>query len=101
MRGNYWSKDQQEAYDKIHHNRFSHTEIKRAKEGTQFASNRYDRDDAYILDRLSPDTIDYHMNRPGFEDRNFEIILTIMYYHFPDEDFQWLIDYNEQYKKLL
>jgi hypothetical protein len=101
MRGNYWSKDQQEAYDKIHHNRFSHTEIKRAKEGTQFASNRYDRDDAYILDRLSPDTIDYHMNRSGFEDRNFEIILTIMYYHFPDEDFQWLIDYNEQYKKLL
>jgi len=101
MRGNYWSKDQQEAYDKIHHNRFSHTEIKRAKEGTQFASHRYDRDDAYILDRLSPDTIDYHMNRPGFDDRNFEIILTIMKYHFPDEDFQWLIDFNEQYKKLL
>lgn len=101
MRGNYWSKDQQEANRVIVESPFDNINVNRAKEGTQFASHRYDRDDAYILDRLSPDTIDYHMNRPGFDDRNFEIILTIMKYHFPDEDFQWLIDYNEQYKKLL
>ena len=101
MRGNYWSKDQQEANRAIVESQFDNINVNRAKEGTQFASHRYDRDDAYILDRLSPDTIDYHMNRPGFEEKNFEIILTILKYHFPNEDFQWLIDYNNDYKKLL
>jgi len=101
MRGNYWSKDQQEANRAIVESQFDNINVNRAKEGTQFASHRYDRDDAYILDRLSPDTIDYHMNRPGFEEKNFEIILTILKYHYPDENFDWLISYNEEYKKLL
>lgn len=99
MKGNYWGKDQEELFYKISkHKRF---EIKRAREGTQFSSHRYDRDDAFILDRLSLDTIDYHLNRPGYEDQNFDIILRIMKWHFPHEDFTWLINYNEQYKKLL
>ena len=84
MRGNLWSRDQEIAYDKIT-NRFSHTAIKRARPGTQFAENRYDRDDAFILDRLSPDTIDFHMPRPGYEPQNFEIIMKILKYHYPND----------------
>jgi hypothetical protein len=100
MRGNYWAKDQEELADKV----FATKDwflVPRAKPGTQFADKRYDRDDAYILDRLSPDTIDYHMNRPGYEDGNFSVILQVLQYHYPNENFQWLIDYNEEYKKLL
>lgn len=99
FRGNYWCKDQEEAYNKI--SKVSRIEKVRAKEGTQFSTKRYDRDDAYILDRLSLDTIDFHMNRPGYEDKNFQIILTILQYHYPQEDFGWLVSYNEEYKKLL
>jgi hypothetical protein len=100
FRGNYWGKDQEEAYNKIYLTQELNT-IPRARPGTQFASNRYDRDDAYILDRLSPDTIDFHMNRPGYEEKNFEIILTVLKYHYPNENFQWLINYTNEYKKLL
>ena len=100
FRGNYWGKDQEEAYNKINLSQ-AISYVPRSNGQNQWATKRYDRDDAYILDRLSPDTIDYHMNRPGFEDGNFQIILTIMKYHFPNEDFQWLIDYNNEYKKLL
>ena len=99
FRGNYWCKDQDEAHNRI--SKVTRLEISRAREGTQFASKRYDRDDAYILDRLSPDTIDFHLLRPGYEDKNFQIILTILQYHYPQEDFGWLIAYNEEYKKLL
>lgn len=101
-RGNFWGKDQEEAYNNILGDNSRHaTLMPRAREGTQFASNRYDRDDSFILDRLSPDTIDFHMNRPGYEEKNFEIILTILKYHYPDENFQWLIDYTNAYKELL
>lgn len=101
FRGNYWGKDQETAYNNIATDQIV-WHFNRAREGTQFASKRYDRDDAYILDRLSPsDTIDFHMNRPGYEDRNFEIILTILKYHYPLENFDWLISYTEQYKRLL
>ena len=102
FRGNQWSLDQgliykllkeSETVDYIQHNR--------AKEGTQFSTRRYDRDDSYILDRLSPDTIDYHMNRPGYEEKNFQIILTILKYHYPQEDFSWLVNYTNEYRKLV
>jgi len=99
FRGNYWCKDQEEAYNKIP--KVIRIEKVRAKEGTQFATLRYDRDDSFILDRLNPDTIDFHMNRPGYEDKNFQIILTILQYHYPQEDFGWLIDYTNEYRKLI
>lgn len=98
FRGNYWGKDQQTLWENTKENT---TLINRARPGTQFANSRYDRDDAYILERLNPDTIDYHMNRPGYEPQNFEIILTILKYHYPNDDFTWLVDYTNEYKKLL
>ena len=98
-RGCRWSVDQEQSFLNI--SKTVPYLIKRAREGTQFASKRYDRDDSFILDRLNPDTIDYHMNRPGYEPANFDIILQILSYHYPAEDFTWLINYTNEYKKLL
>lgn len=100
FRGNFWGKDQETAFQLLK-DAGTKALLNRAREGTQFASKRYDRDDAYILDRLNPDTIDFHMNRPGYEEKNFEIILTILKYHYPDENFDWLVKYTEEYRKLL
>lgn len=99
MRGNYWGADQEKLYNMA--SRSMPILTPRSNGQNQFAQNRYDRDDQFILDRLSPDTIDFHMNRPGYEEKNFEIILTILKYHYPDESFQWLIDYTNAYKQLL
>jgi len=60
-----------------------------------------DRDDAYILERLSPDIVDYHANRPGYEPHNFQTIMAILNYYFPHEDLSWIESYNEKFKQLL
>lgn len=98
FRGNYWGKDQETLYKQTVGEAVC---IDRARPGTQFASNRYDRDDAYLLERLSPDAIDFHMPRPGYEENNFDIILKVLKYHYPNENFQWLIEYQKQYLKLV
>lgn len=100
MRGDYWSKDQEEAYNRIVCD-IRPIEVPRARLGTQFASDRLDRDDAFLLDRLSPDILDYHMPRPGYEEINFNQILTVLKYFYPSDDFQWLIDYKNAYASLL
>lgn len=104
FRGNYWAKDQEEAYDKIMGQPWpgGHAHLlPRAIPGTQFASNRLDRDDAFLLERLNPDIIDYHMPRPGYEENNFNQILTVLKYFYPNDDFQWLETYKNEYIKLL
>lgn len=98
FRGNYWGKDQETLFNEI---REIAVLVNRARPGTQFASNRYDRDDTFVLQRLNPDTIDYHLPRPGYEENNFNQILTVLKYHYPNEDFQWLMNYREQYFKLI
>ena len=96
-----WSVDQEQLRIKIFNSNGSINLLTRSNGQNQFAQNRYDRDDQFILDRLSPDTIDFHMNRPGYEEKNFEIILTILKYHYPQDDFEWLKKYTEEYNKLL
>lgn len=100
IRGNYWAKDQETAYQKIsqHNNIHLHG---RAHPGTQFSTRRLDRDDHYILDRLSPDIVDFHMPRPGYDHKNFDIIMKCLRYFYPNDDFGWLETYTEQYRKLL
>lgn len=98
-RGNRWAKDQELAHDCI--SKVNHSLVPRAREGTQWAKNRLDRDDSYILDRLNLDNEDYHLNRPGYEDANFEIILKILQYHYPNDNFDWLVEYNLKYRELL
>ena len=102
MRGNFWAKDQETLYNLIQENdEVDYRLHNRAKPGTQFATQRLDRDDSFILDRLSPDIWDYHMNRPGYEPQNFEKIMAILSYYFPHEDLSWIDEYNEKFKQLL
>lgn len=101
FRGNFWSKDQEEAYNKISKSTLSKQFHNRAREGTQFASRRLDRDDAYLLERLNPNIIDFHLPRPGYEENNFNQILTVLKYFYPTDSFDWLKQYREQYISLL
>lgn len=101
MKGNLWSRDQETAFNKIRTADTIVRKSERAKPGTQFATHRLDRDDSFILDRLSPDIIDFHMNRPGYENENFNTILTVLKYFYPNDNFDWLIDFRNEYIKLL
>lgn len=100
FRGNYWGKDQETAFQ-ILQDSGTKVLLDRAREGTQFASKRIDRDDSYWVDRLTPDIIDAHLWRPGYTDENFPKILHLLKYFYPQDDFTWLVNYTEQYKSLL
>lgn len=101
FRGNYWSRDQEELFNRLNDSDVWVNKAPRARPGTQFASNRLDRDDSFLLDRLNPDIIDYHMPRPGFEESNFNQILTVLKYFYPSDNFDWLVNYKNEYLKLL
>lgn len=102
FRGDFWGRDQETAWKLINTNdKVDYRLFNRAKPGTQFATNRLDRDDSFILERLSPDIVDYHANRPGYEPHNFSVIMSILDYYFPHEDLSWIEEYNEKYKQLL
>lgn len=98
FRGNYWGKDQQTLWENI---KGKATLFTRARPNTQFASRRVDREDinwrAYVNDEL----VDAHLWRPGYEEGNFANILELLQMKYPNDNFDWLISYNEQYKALL
>lgn len=99
FRGNRWSADQEKAF--LHISKTDRFEMPRTNGSSPFSTHRLDRDDSYLLERLNLDIIDYHMPRPGYETKNFEQILTVLKYFYPNEDFQWLIDYRREYLKLM
>ena len=101
FRGNYWGKDQEEAYNKILGGSGHSTQIPRARPGTQFASNRVDRDDINWRAYVNDDLVDAHLWRPGYTEENFANIMELLTMKYPNEDFTWLRTYNEQYKQLL
>lgn len=107
MRSDYWAKDQEEAWERIYGKYRDENKPYKVGYGlrtngqNQFATKRLDRDDAFLLERLSQDIIDFHMPRPGFEENAFSQIMTVLKYFYPDCDFQWLIDYRNEYIKLL
>lgn len=97
FRGNYWGADQEQAYLKIKDNVFG---VHRARRGTQFAMNRVDRDDINWRSYLGPDLIDAHLWRPGYTEENFANILELLQTQYPEDNFQWMIDYRNEYIKL-
>lgn len=99
FRGNFWSKDQEELFNNV--SKTNPILIDRARPGTQFARNRIDRDDAYFMERLSPDIIDYHCHRPGYLDENFEKIMAVIKYFYPHDDISWMHEYQRRFKELL
>lgn len=98
MRGNYWGKDQQTLWENTND---IATLIPRARPGTQFASNRVDREDINWRSYVNDELVDAHLWRPGYEENNFNNIMELLTMKFPDEDFTWLLEYNSAYKKLL
>lgn len=99
MRSDYWGKDQETAYNEI-----SPTDtmlIPRAREGTQFATHRIDRDDSYFMDRLNLDVVDYHCHRPGYTAENAQKIVDVLTYMYPLDDHSWILEYARKYRELL
>lgn len=99
MRGNLWSRDQELLHNYIGPTSF-HSQ-QRARSGTQFATNRVDRDDINWRSYCGPDLIDAHLWRPGYTDENFANILELLQAQYPNDNFDWLISYREQYIRLL
>ncbi len=101
MKGNYWCADQEELYNKLTTSNIWINKAPRANPGTMFATRRLDRDDGNMMERISPDIIDFHMPRPGYTKENFAKILTVFQTMYPGEDFTWMQEYRNEYVKLL
>jgi hypothetical protein len=97
MRGNYWAKDQETAFNLIF-NKFP-VLVNRSKPRTQFATKRLDRDDAFLLERDMTDIIDFHMPRPGYD--YIETIIKVFETKYPFDDFTWMREYADAYKQLI
>lgn len=102
FRGNQWSFDQDTIFKAIQNSlNIPIWPVERARPGTQFADHRLDRDDQFLLNRLSPDIVDFHLPRPLWTDTNHAILMTVLKYYWPNEDFGWWNNYREQYLKLM
>lgn len=99
FKGNQWSLDQNTIYNQFEKHWVTPIIHNRAKMPERFALDRLDRDDSYILERGVEGVVDYHMNRPGYE--NIETILTIFQKIYPNENFDWIREYTNAYKQLL
>lgn len=97
FRGNYWAKDQEEAYNHIH--LYELVKHNRAAPGTQFATRRADRDG--WPEAIPLDIIDAHLPRPGYTEENFAKILDLFQTMYPLDDFKWMQVYRNEYIKLL
>lgn len=100
MKGNYWCKDQETLYAKLTESALRLEKHSRAKLPERFATKRIDRDDAYFMERLHPDTIDYHLHRPGTDEQNFKNIMKVFQY-FYSENLGWMIEYRNKYVELI
>ena len=98
MRGNYWGKDQQTLWEKTNGKALL---LNRAKEGTQFATKRVDRDDINWRSYVNDDLVDAHLWRDGFEENNFKNIMELLQMKYSNDNFDWLISYTEAYRNLL
>lgn len=99
MRGNLWSRDQELLF--MYTQKKPKIQFLRARPGTQFASCRVDRTDANWRSYLGEALVDAHLWREGYIDHNFANILELLTFQYPEENFQWLIDYKNAYIELL
>lgn len=95
-----WAVDQEQAYNKISLNSAINY-IERARPGTQFADNRVDRDDINWRRYVNSSLVDAHLWRPGYTDENFANIMELLTTMYPNDDFSWLVQYRNEYIKLI
>ena len=103
MRGNLWSRDQELLHDGI-----ELTEailyFNRAKEGTQFATKRVDRDNQFWYEDLvngGAGIVDAHLWRPGYTEENVQKIVALLHIICPNEAFDWLWEYAAKFREIL
>jgi hypothetical protein len=99
FRGNYWSFEQEKLFKKL--DGFDITRHERAIPGTQFASHRVDRDNQFWSENAVPGLIDAHLFRPGYTEENFAKILELFMTMYPEENFDWMIEYKNEFIKLI
>lgn len=99
FRGNYWGKDQEEAYKAITKIGLPVKKHVRASPGTQFATRRADRDGWPI--NIPLDIIDAHLPRPGYTEDNFGKIYQLFHTMYPNDDLRWMLAYQQEYVKLI
>jgi hypothetical protein len=99
FKGNYWGKDQETAWNHIIASGLPRILVDRAAPGTQFATRRADRDGWPQV--IPPDIIDAHLPRPGYTEENFAKILNLFQTMYPNEDFDWMVEYRNEYVKLI
>lgn len=97
FRGNYWAKDQETIYNHIIRSGQMLFKLYRAKPGTQFAMRRADRDGWPV--QIPTDIIDAHLPRPGYVYDNFAKILNLFQTMYPDDNFDWMVEYRNEYVK--
>jgi hypothetical protein len=97
FRGCQWSLDQDHAFKHLQNQ--DKVLYKRAYPNTQFATKREDRDSWGNVNRF--DLFDAHLPRPGYTEDNFNKILSLLQEKYPNDSFEWLIKYREDYVKLL
>lgn len=98
IRGEQWSYDQWYAKKMIDNSGEEVIYYNRSNGITQFAQNRADRDGWHF----NPDTIiDAHLPRPLTEQSNFDKVYDLFRIKYPNDDLQWMIDFRNEYLKLL
>lgn len=97
FRGNYWAKDQETIFNALEGHPYPFVKHLRAREGTQFASRRADRDGWQV----TPDIIDAHLPRPGYDLLNFTKIVELFHIMYPHDDLTWMHEYYNEYTNLL
>lgn len=100
IRGEQWSYDQWYVKKKVVESglEFEVDFVNRSNGQNQFATHRADRDGWYF----NPDgLVDAHLPRPLTEEDNFNKVYELFKTKYPDDNLQWMIDYVNEYKKIL
>jgi hypothetical protein len=99
FKANQWCFDQNLAHKNFTQSGLPIVYHPRAKSPHQFATRRADRDG--WPNQIPIDIVDAHLPRSGHTDENFAKILNLFQTIYPEDNFQWMIDYRNEYVKLI
>lgn len=94
MRGNYWAKDQETAYNCIVASTIKPVFHERSQPHHPTASNRADRDG---WEGFKPGMIDAHLPRPGHIGEKYDKIVALLKAAYPHADLSWMNTYFHEY----
>ena len=98
IRGEQWCYDQWYAKKKISESGIEPDLVNRSNGQNQFATKRADRD-GWHFDPFN--LVDAHLPRPLTDEQNFNKVYELFKIKYPFDNLQWMVDYYNEYKKLL